>query len=135
MYMFEISNELGQISFSKNVIYKICADAVELCDGNARIQNYKGRYDTKRPGLLTVFSQGDDDLDDVEIQMAGKDMAIKIYIVTRFGVSISATAETIIDHVYEQTQQVFGVRPVSVTVVITGIASKTIARRHIEFSR
>ena len=126
MYMFEISNELGQISFSKNVIYKICADAVELCDGNARIQNYKGRYDTKRPGLLTVFSQGDDDLDDVEIQMAGK---------TRFGVSISATAETIIDHVYEQTQQVFGVRPVSVTVVITGIASKTIARRHIEFSR
>ena len=133
--MFEISNELGEIRFSKSVIYKICADAVELCEGNARIQNYKGRYSTKRPGLLTAFSQQEEELDDIEIQMADQDVALKIHIVTRFGVSISGTANTIIDHVYEQMQEVLGIRPVSVTVVVTGIASKTIAKRHLEFTR
>ena len=132
--MFDVSNELGQIHFSKNVMYRICSDAAEQA-GDARIQNYKGRYTTKKPGLLNAFSQNDIDDDSVVIEESEGAVRITVYIVVRFGVSISAVANSIIDYIYQQTELVFGVKPANVTVIITGTASKTIARRHIEFSR
>lgn len=132
--MFEISNDLGKIQFSKNIIYRICADAVYAA-GDARIQNYKGRYTTKKPGLLNAFSQGDDDFDDIVIEEAAEALRITVPIVVRFGVSISAVANAIIDHIYGETEYVLGIKPAFVKVVVTGTASKTIARRNIEFTR
>jgi len=132
--MFEISNELGQIHFSKNVIYRICHDAAENCDGEVRIQNYKGRYQTKRPGLLTPRTASiEEEGGAIEIQEADNGITIKVYIVVRFGVSISGAANTMIDHIYREVESVFGQKPLSVTVVVTGTASKTIAKRNIEF--
>lgn len=134
--MFEISNELGQIHFSKNVIYRICSDAADLCEGNVRLQNYKGRYTTKRPGLLTAFApSGEDDTDAVEIQQADNGITIKVYIVVRFGISMNNAANTMFDHIYQEMESLFGEKPLSVTIVVTGTASKTIAKRHIEFIR
>ena len=40
-----------------------------------------------------------------------------------------------IDHVYREMESVLGMRPANVTVIVTGTASKTIAKRSIEFSR
>ena len=132
--MFEITNELGQIHFSKNVIYRICSDAVNAT-GDARIQNYKGRYTTKKPGLLNAFNQNEVDEDDILIEESEGAIRITIYIVIRFGVSMSAAADAIIDHVYREMESVLGMRPANVTVIVTGTASKTIAKRSIEFSR
>ena len=133
--MFERTNELGQIHFSKNVIYRICSDAVNR-SGDARIQNYRGgRYTAKKPGLLNAFAPGEEDSEDIEITESGESIRITIYIVVRFGVSISTCANEIIDHVYGEMESLFGVRPANVTVIVTGTASKTIAKRHIEFSR
>ena len=132
--MFEITNELGQIHFSKNVIYRICSDAA-ASTGDARIQNYKGRYTTKKPGLLNAFTPAEEDLDDILIEESEGAVRITIYIVVRFGVSISGIANDMIDYVYREVESVFGVRPACVTVIVTGTASKTIAKRRIEFSR
>lgn len=132
--MFEQTNDLGQIQFSKNVIYRICSDAAQAA-GDARIKNYKGRYNAKKPGLLNAFSPGDDDEDAIEIVEAGQTLRLTVHIVVRFGVSISATAEAILDYVYREIESLFGIRPAHVTVIVTGIESKTIAKRHIEFSR
>ncbi len=134
--MFEISNELGKISFSRNVIYRICMDAAEK-SGEARIQNYKGRYTAKKPGLLNAFSQAEEEIEDKDIEISESELGlvITVYIVVRFGVSISGVAETMMDHIYEQMEQLFGEKPAQVRIVVTGTASKTIAKRHIEFSR
>ncbi|MBQ9059799.1 MAG: Asp23/Gls24 family envelope stress response protein [Firmicutes bacterium] len=134
--MFEISNELGQIHFSRNVLYRICSDAADLCEGNVRLQNYKGRYTTKRPGLLTAFTpQNEEDPDAVEIQEADNGILLKVYVVVRFGISMNNAANTMIDHIYQEMESLFGQKPLSVTIVVTGTASKTIAKRHIEFIR
>ncbi len=134
--MFEISNELGKIHFSNNVIYRICSDAADLCDGNVRLQNYKGRYTTKRPGLLTAFTpSAEEDADAVEIQQADNGILIKVYVVVRFGISMNQAANTMTDHIYQEVEALFGQKPLSVTIVVTGTASKTIAKRHIEYIR
>lgn len=135
MDMFEISNELGQISFSKAAIFRICEDAVGSCDGNVRIQNYKSRYTAKRPGILTAFSSSDEDYEDIELEETAEGIFITVYVVVRFGTSISTAANRIIDHIYAEMESLFGVRPACVTVIITGVASKTIAKRHIEYAR
>ena len=132
--MFDRTNEIGKIHFSENVIYKICADAVNKT-GDVRIQNYKGRYTAKKPGLLNAFSSGEEDYDDIELEQTEDSVRITVYIVVRFGVSISNVAAGIIDHIYEQMEEVMGVKPAFVRVIVTGTASKTIAKRHIEFSR
>ena len=134
--MFEINNELGNIHFSKNVIYRICSDAADLCEGNVRLQNYKGRYTTKRPGLLTAFTpSAEEDADAVEIQQADNGIIIKVYVVVRFGISMKNAANTMFDHIYQEMELLFGQKPLSDTIVVTGNASKTIAKRHIEFIR
>ena len=132
MTMFDISNDLGEIHFSNNVISKICMDAAEHA-GDVRIQNYKGRYTAKKPGLLNAFSQTEEDSDGVEFTETEAGLEITIYVVVRFGVSISNVANSIIDYVYEQLESAFGVKPSFVKVIVTGTASKTIAKRHIEF--
>ena len=58
-----------------------------------------------------------------------------VYIVVRFGVSISSVANTMIDDIYKQMEDLFGQRPAQVKVIVTGTASRIIAKRHIEFSR
>lgn len=133
--MFNISNDLGQIHFSKNVIYKICRDAADSCDGAVRIMNYKGRSAAKKPGFMSVISQNEEEDTDIEIQEMDGRFRIKMYIVVRFGTSISAAADKIIDHIYDQMEALFSKKPSSVTVVVTGIASRDIAKRNIEFSR
>ena len=127
---------MGQIHFSRNVLYRICSDAADLCEGNVRLQNYKGRYTTKRPGLLTAFTpQNEEDPDAVEIQEADNGILLKVYVVVRFGISMNNAANTMIDHIYQEMESLFGQKPLSVTIVVTGTASKTIAKRHIEFIR
>lgn len=132
--MFEITNELGQIQFSRNVIYRVCLDAVNAT-GEARIQNYKGRYTSKKPGRLNVFTQTEEDVEDIDIIETDQGLELTIYIVVRFGVSISGVANDIIDHICREMESLFGRQPSSVKVIVTGIVSKDIARRRIEFSR
>lgn len=134
--MFEISNELGQISFSKNIIYRICLDAARKAT-DVRIQNYKGRYTTKKPGLLLASAQTEEDIDerDIEIRETELGLVITVYVVVRFGLSMSQAAGVMMDHIYEQMEALLHEKPAQVKIVVTGTASKTIAKRNIEFSR
>ena len=58
-----------------------------------------------------------------------------VYIVVKFGCSISQVTNEIIDYIYDKMETIMGERPEKVTVVVTGSVSKNIARRHIEVSR
>ncbi len=117
--MFDIETKLGDIHFSQNIINKIVERAVEGSKGNAILQNYKGGINA--PNVEFINDEEGYDL--------------KIYIVMKFGASIKKTTAEIIDSVYENAEKILPAGPRNITIVITGVLSKNIAKRHIEVSR
>lgn len=133
--MFEVETKYGKISFSQNIINRIVVEAVEKTNGKAFVLNYKGKYMNVVPGIASKMNIYDEEAGGIEIISAGTGIALRVYIVIKFGSSIKQVTNEIIDYIYEETEKIMGERPEKVTVVITGIVSKNIARRHIEVSR
>lgn len=133
--MFEVETKYGKISFSQNIINRIVVEAVEKCSGKAAILNYKGKYMNVVPGIASKMNIYDEEAGGIEIIRAGDGIALRVYIVIKFGSSIRQVTNEIIDYIYEETEKILGERPEKVTIVITGTVSKNIARRHIEVSR
>ena len=117
--MFDIETKIGDVRFSQNIINRIAEKAVEDCNGNAILQNYKGGINAAAVELI----QDEESYD------------LKIYIVMKFGASIKKTTLEIIDSVYENAEKILPKAPRNVTVIVTGVLSKNIAKRHIEVSR
>lgn len=117
--MFDIETKMGKIHFSQSIVSKIAAKAVEDCRGKALLQNYKG-------GINAAS---------VELIRHEEDYELKIYIVIKFGTSIKQTTSQIIDSIYENTEKILGKKPQKVTVIVTGVMSRNIAKRNIEVSR
>lgn len=132
--MLEMKNEIGYIHFSRDVIYRICADAVNQT-GEARLHQFRGRYNAKKPVSSYSFVSTEEDYENIQVETTDSSVRIALYIVVRFGVSISSVANSIIDYIYEEMKKVMGEEPAFVKVIVTGIVSRTIARRQIEFSR
>lgn len=133
--VFEVETKYGKISFSQNIINKIVVEAVEKTSGKAFVLNYKGKYMNVVPGIASKMNIYDEEAGGIEIISAGTGIALRVYIVIKFGSSIKQVTNEIIDYIYEETEKIMGERPEKVTVVITGTVSKNIARRHIEVSR
>lgn len=133
--MFEIETKYGRISCSQSIINRIVAEAVESCNGKAVILNYKGKYMNVVPGIASKMNIYDEEAGGIEIVNAGTGIALRVYIVIKFGSSIKQVTNEIIDYIYEKTEKIIGECPEKVTVVVTGVVSKNIARRHIEVSR
>lgn len=117
--MFDIETKIGDIHFSQNIIIKIVEKAVEESNGNAILQNYKGGINASN----VEFIESEEGYD------------LKIYIVMKFGSSIKKTTMEIIDSVYEKAEKILPSVPNKITIIVTGVLSKNIAKRHIEVSR
>ena len=117
--MFDIETKFGDIHFSQSIINKIVEKAIEDRNGKVILNNYRG-------GLNSTT---------VEYIENEEGFEIKIYVVIKFGASIKENTSGIIDSVYENTEKMLGNKPQKVTVIVTGMASKNIAKRHIEVSR
>lgn len=117
--MFDIETKFGDIHFSQSIINRIVEKAIEDCDGKVILNNYRG-------GLNSAT---------VEYIENEEGFEIKIYVVIMFGASIKEKTSGIIDSVYDNTKKMVGKKPQKVTVIVTGMASKNIAKRHIEVSR
>ena len=57
---------------------------------------------------------------------------ITVYVVINFGVSIHDSTEKIRNYIFDNVEKVMGERPNRVKIVVTGVQSREIARRHIE---
>lgn len=134
MTMFEMKTEWGEIRFSKNVITRIVTQAVESCRGNATIMNYRGKYKGV-PGFFSRLTPKNVESGDIVIEETEEGLVLTVYIVIRFGASLNNTVDQIIDRIYDDTEDVLDLRPAQVKVIVTGTASRDIARRHLEFSR
>ncbi len=120
--MFDRDTDLGHIHFTRSVIERIIKDAVEKCDGKVFLRNYKGKYRS--------IVQGTDYT--IDITDAGTD--IVVYVVIAFGAGIGRYSKLMLDYIYDTVEKVMGERPHYVKIVVTGVQSKDIARRHIEIT-
>lgn len=133
--MFKIETEVGDITYSQNIINRIVVEAVENCQGKAEIQNYKGKYMNVIPGIASRMNLYDEESGGIQIKEEEDGFDIQVYIVIRFGASIKRTTGRIIDYIYENTEKILGERPRNVTVTVTGTLSQNIVKRHIKVSR
>ena len=133
--MFDITTETGEIRFSQNVIYTIVDRAVDSCEGKAEMNNYKGK--AKKQGKEKTKEKGKNAVDKSNVEVEYKDGKLKItmYITVKFGNSIKEITDCIMDKLYEDMQQILGKTPFTTKIIVTGIVSKDIARRHLEFIR
>ena len=121
--MLEITNDIGDIRFSRNVILRIVDDAVETCGGRVTVNNYKGKYKSVMPGH-----------DGVTYSETPEGVDITVYVVIDFGTSIRDNCGRISAYINKNVERVMGERPHNVRIVVTGVQSKEIARRNIVFN-
>ena len=120
--MLEKKTEYGYIRFSRSVIERIVNDAVDSCDGKAEVMNYKGKYKSVMPSSNIVLKETEEGT------------YITVYIVINFGVSIGEITGRIISIISDNVEKVMGERPAGVSIIVTGVKSHDIARRHIVVS-
>lgn len=133
--MFDIETKLGDIHFSSNIVNKIVEKAVEDCGGKAMLHNYKGALMDVMPGWASKMNLYDESISSVEVINHESGYIVKVYVVIKFGSSIKAVTSQIIDSIYENTELIIGEKPKYVTVNVTGVMSKNIAKRNIKVSR
>ncbi len=128
--MLTVETDLGKITVPKAVVGKIIAQTVEQFDGKVIISNNKGKV----PGFVSKIG-GMDDSSSMEISLTEQGLDIRVFVVLRFGTSITSVTNKLINQIHENIEEMTGVKPNSVAVVITGVISKKIAPRHIEVTR
>lgn len=133
--MFEFKTRLGEIKFSQNVVNKIVADAVERSGGKAEIVNFKGRYVNNVAEIASMMNLFDEESDGIRLKELEDGFELEVYIIVHFGMSIKRVTNRIIDYIYENFETMLETKPKKVTVIVTGMISKNIAKRHIEVSR
>ena len=127
---YKEKTERGNIIIDKNVIASMVLNQVEQFGGKVIVSNYKAN-----PLGVAVKKNLVNDINDVEVDYTQRGMEIKIYIMVKFGTSIGTVTNKIIESVYEDVKTCMGLEPNSISVVVTGIISKNIAKRNIEVRR
>lgn len=128
--LITVDTDLGTITVTRWVIGKIILDVVEEFEGKVIISNYKGKV----PGIVSKIG-GMDEVNTMEINMTEQGLDIRIFVVLRFGTSITRSTNLLVDTIHERIKALTGIAPNSVAVVVTGMISKHIAPRYIEVSR
>ncbi len=123
--MYQIKNEKGTISLNKNIIGNIVVQAISEFQDRIFLCNQKGKIMPEDPRNSSMM----------DIVFEEEEFTVKFYILIRFGTSINAVTNKIIDTIYEDINSTLGMRPQKVTAVVLGIVSKQVAKRNIEVSK
>ena len=70
--------------------------------------------------------------DDIEMYLERGQVYLKMYIIIKFGVSIKATTDELIARLKETIEEKSLMPVKEITLVINGVMSKQVAKRHIE---
>ena len=109
------SNAYGKISISDNAIAKVVARASLECYGIVELvsANFNDSLDT--------FLKKKNATKGVKISTVGDRIYIDVFVVIKFGVSISAVAESLKDAIKYKTEKFTGMVVDTVNVNITGV--------------
>lgn len=124
---YAVKTERGNILITKKVIARIVVDAVDKFEGRVFITNQNGK-------LFGAFSRlgGLDETINMEINFNEKGVDIRLFIVVRFGTSIGMVTTQLMDDIQAGVNRVMGIETNSLTVVLAGTISRTIAMKYEE---
>ena len=122
----KLKTEYGTINLSKNIFYQIIRDSVADTKGMARFGNTR---------LFLPFLVNDES-NCMKLDFDDDNVYIEVFLIVRFGVSISRIADEVMENIQKECITNFGTKPARTKVNITGVESKNkTIRRSIEFTR
>ena len=118
--------EYGSIGINKSIITQMVTDAVDAYSGKARLGNAKA--------VFNIFSN--DESSNIDIVWDDEGIYINIFLIIKFGTSISRVTNGIIDYIEKNIKVTFGDVPSKIRILVTGIESKQqVIKRDIEVVR
>lgn len=121
-----IDTEYGSIGINKSIITQMVTDAVNAYSGKARLGNAKA--------VFNIFSN--DESSNIDIVWDDEEIYINIFLIIKFGTSISRVTNGIIDYIEKNIKVTFGDIPHKIRILVTGIESKQqVIKRDIEVVR
>lgn len=121
-----IDTEYGSIGINKNIITQMVTDAVDAYSGKVRLGNAKA--------VFNIFSN--DESSNIDIVWDDEEIYINIFLIIKFGTSISRVTNGIIDYIEKNIKVTFGDIPHKIRILVTGIESKQqVIKRDIEVVR
>ena len=121
-----IDTEYGSIGINKTIITQMVTDAVDAYSGKARLGNAKA--------VFNIFSN--DESSNIDIVWDDEGIHINIFLIIKFGTSISRVTNGIIDYIEKNIKVTFGDIPHKIRILVTGIESKQqVIKRDIEVVR
>ena len=126
-----VRNEYGAIAVNKGVIEKmIVEDLLDMTD-KVILCNKKGKVIKDNPTPLI----DPDYYDSVEVSEKKNHIRVKVYIIARFGNSISRLSDEIMNRIESDFRMLRLDMPSSITVSVKGVMSSKLIKRNIEAVR
>lgn len=123
--------EYGEVKLMKAVIGRIILEEIAKYKGKVIVSNHKGKVPNRWQQL-----GGADDIGNMEITMSSQGLDIRIFVLIRFGTSISNTTNELINNIKEKIKEFIGTEPNSVAIVVSGMTlGRRMAKRNIEIRR
>ncbi len=121
-----IDTEYGSIGINKTIITQMVTEAVDAYSGKAWLGNAKA--------VFNIFSN--DESSNIDIVWDDEEIYINIFLIIKFGTSISRVTNGIIDNIEKNIKVTFGDVPSKIRILVTGIESKQqVIKRDIEVVR
>ncbi len=127
--IIRLTNEQGAISFNGILIDQIIAGAMKPWSGRVFLAQYRGRQSDK-----AVRSGSFESLDHRIVRTTERGVFIRLYVMMRFGTSISAASRDIIEKIASDIRSCLDVPIDDIEVVVTGLISEKVAPRSISVS-
>ncbi|MDR1293235.1 MAG: hypothetical protein LBJ91_07585 [Clostridiales Family XIII bacterium] len=124
--LYKEKTERGRIKYGENIIGGVARRAIAATDGRAAPSDAKGRH-IKGDG---ASGSADDAI--VDAAFAGGALNVKMYVLVRFGSSISKACEDIDRDFRAAVPGIIGAEVGELTIVVKGLLSKSVSKRNIE---
>lgn len=127
--LYKWEEEEGVVTLDRAVVRILVAEAMQRFDGSMQFAaQYKGMVS----GWLLKLSGGSES-SSMDISMGKKGMIIRVFVVIRFGTSISKVTNELMDEIRNCVFQTTGISVEKISVVVAGlIFNKHFVKRKIE---
>jgi uncharacterized alkaline shock family protein YloU len=124
---YKFQSDTGIIMVKDAVIKRIVHECIALLDGKVRLANHKGQTAGLVAGIV-----GLDDSSHISVSKSADGVDIKLYVVIKFGTSITRVTEMLIESIRQKVLEIAEIEASSVSIVVSGMQAKKLARRNIE---
>ncbi len=124
---YKFQSDLGLIMVKDSVIKRIVIESIALMNGKVKLANHKGQVAGIVAGIV-----GLDDTNHIIVSRSNIGLDIKLYIVIKFGTSITKITELLIEIIRQKVLESAGIEASSISIVVSGMQAKKLARRNIE---